>query len=75
MKTLISFAFALILPLAAPLGVQAQSNDGSPEGLVRQVTNDVLDAIKSDAGLQAGDKQKALRLPSRKCFRTSISPK
>ncbi len=66
MKTLFAFAFALILPLAAPLGAHAQSNDGSPEGLVRQVTTDVLDAIKSDAGLQAGDKQKALALAEKK---------
>lgn len=66
MKTLFALAFALILPLAAPLGANAQSNDGSPEGLVRQVTTDVLDAIKSDAGLQAGDKQKALALAEKK---------
>ena len=66
MKTLIALAFALFLPFAAPLAAQAQPNDGSPEGLVRQVTTDVLDAIKSDTGLQAGDKQKALALAEKK---------
>ena len=66
MKTLIALAFALFLPFAAPLAAQAQPNDGSPEGLVRQVTTDVLEAVKSDTGLQAGDKQKALALAEKK---------
>ena len=66
MKTLLALAFALFLPLAAPIAAHAQPTDGSPEGLVRQVTNDVLDAIKNDAALQAGDKQKALALAEKK---------
>lgn len=66
MKTLLALAFSLFLPLAAPSGAYAQPTDGTPEGLVRQVTNDVLDAIKNDAGLQSGDKQKALALAEKK---------
>ena len=66
MKTLLALAFALFLPLAAPIAAHAQPTDGSPEGLVRQVTNDVLDAIKNDAALQSGDKQKALALAEKK---------
>ena len=66
MKTLLALAFSFFLPLAAPNAACAQPTDGSPEGLVRQVTNDVLDAIRNDAGLQAGDKQKALALAEKK---------
>jgi phospholipid transport system substrate-binding protein len=64
MKTLISLLFALFLPFSPPL--IAQSADQSPEELVRKVTQDVLDAIKQDQALQAGDKQKALALAEQK---------
>lgn len=64
MKTILSLLFALLLPFSMP--VQAQSSDSTPEAMVRQITTDVLDAIKSDAGLQAGDKQKALALAEQK---------
>ena len=64
MKPIFALVFALLLPLAAH--AQTPATDGSPEGLVRKVTNDVLDAVKSDAGLQAGDKQKALALAEQK---------
>ena len=40
--------------------------DLGPEELVRKVTQDVLDAIRSDRQLAAGDKQKALRLAEEK---------
>lgn len=61
MKTLTALLFALILyPLSG------QANEQSPETLVRQVTEDVLAAIKSDKALQAGDKQKALALAEQK---------
>jgi phospholipid transport system substrate-binding protein len=60
MKTLAALLFALLLPLS----VQAQEQ--SPEALVRQVTDDVLAAIKSDKALQTGDKQKALDLAEQK---------
>jgi len=61
MKTLIALIFALAVPLA-----HAQAPDQSPEAMVKQVTNDVLEAIKGDKGLQAGDKQKALALAEQK---------
>ena len=71
MKTLISLAVSLFLPLAASFQAHAQAaapaaDAGSPEALVRQVTGDVLEAIKGDAALQAGDKQKALALAEQK---------
>jgi phospholipid transport system substrate-binding protein len=61
MKTLLTLIFALAVPLA-----HAQAPDQSPEAMVKQVTNDVLEAIKEDKGLQAGDKQKALALAEQK---------
>ena len=38
----------------------------APDELVRKVTADVLDAIKSDQQLQAGDRKKALALAEQK---------
>src|SRR3954471_7155284 len=64
MKTILSLLFALLVPMSFP--AQAQSPDQSPEDLVKQVTQDVLDAIKQDKALQAGDKQKALALAEQK---------
>lgn len=48
--------------LAAPVPAQ----DIAPDELVRKVTADVLDAIKSDTQLQAGDRKKALALAEEK---------
>jgi len=62
MKILAALLFALLLPASLPLNAQEQS----PEALVRQITNDVLDAIRKDAALQAGDRQKALALAEAK---------
>lgn len=53
--------FALLL-LAAP----ALAQDLGPEELVKKITQDVLDAVKSDKQLAAGDRQKALRLAEEK---------
>src|SRR5579862_2218711 len=39
--------------------VPALAQDLAPDDLVRQVTADVLDAIKSDKQLQAGDRKKS----------------
>jgi phospholipid transport system substrate-binding protein len=60
MKTLAALLFALLLPLSV------QAEEQTPESLVRQVTDDVLAAIKGDKALQAGDKQKALALAEQK---------
>lgn len=44
----------------------AQQQQLGPEELVKQITNDVMQAIKSDKDLQAGDRQKALQLAEEK---------
>jgi phospholipid transport system substrate-binding protein len=51
--------------MALALPARAQQDLG-PEELVRKVTQDVLDAIRSDKQLAAGDKQKALQLAEEK---------
>ena len=55
-------ALVLSLVLTAP----AVAQDLAPDELVRKVTADVLDAIKSDKQLQAGDRKKALALAEQK---------
>ena len=55
---LIVLAFFFALPVAA--------QDLGPEELVKKVTAEVMDAIKSDKQLAAGDKQKALKLAEEK---------
>ena len=66
MKTLIALVFALSRPFAAPLHAQTPPADQSPEAMIRQITDDVLAAIKQDTGLQSGDTQKALALAEQK---------
>ncbi|MBI1942547.1 MAG: ABC transporter substrate-binding protein [Betaproteobacteria bacterium] len=56
---------ALVLSFFVAASAAAQSQLG-PEELVKKVTADVLDTIKSDKGLQAGDRQKALALAEQK---------
>ena len=46
--------------------VPALAQDLAPDELVRKVTADVLDSIKSDKQLQAGDRRKALALAEQK---------
>jgi phospholipid transport system substrate-binding protein len=55
-------ALVLSLFLAAP----ALAQDLAPDELVRKVTADVLDAIRSDDQLQAGDRKKTLALAEQK---------
>jgi phospholipid transport system substrate-binding protein len=62
MKFLIA-SLACLMALALPARAQ---QDLGPEELVRKVTQDVLDAIRSDKQLAAGDKQKALKLAEEK---------
>ena len=66
MKTITALLFAALLPLSPAAHAQAQPADVSPEAMVRQITDDVLDAIKQDKALQSGDKQKALALAEQK---------
>jgi len=60
MKTLI----ALLLSLFLPFGALAQ--ELTPDELVRKVTAEVLDAVKSDKALAQGDRDKALALAEEK---------
>jgi phospholipid transport system substrate-binding protein len=54
------------LVLALLFAVPAAAQDLGPEELVKKVTADVLDAIKSDKQLQSGDRKKALGLAEQK---------
>ena len=56
--------FALALSLFFATAAAAQ--ELGPEELVKKVTSDVLDSIKSDKQLQAGDRKKALALAEQK---------
>ena len=62
MKFLIAGGLACLMALASARAQQ----DLEPEELVRKVTQDVLDAIRSDRQLAAGDRQKALKLAEEK---------
>jgi len=59
------FLIAGVACLMALVPARAQQDLG-PEELVRKVTQDVLDAIRSDRQLAAGDRQKALKLAEEK---------
>ena len=58
---LLALAFAFVFS-AAP----AFAQDATPEEIVRKMTADVLESIKSDKQLQAGDRRKALALAEQK---------
>ena len=51
---------------AAALAFNVWAQQLAPDQLVQKITNDVLDAVKSDKQLAAGDKQKALKLAEEK---------
>lgn len=51
---------------SALFAAAAAAQDLGPEELVRKVTADVLDTVKSDKDLQAGDRKKALALAEQK---------
>lgn len=59
---------ALIIPflLSSLIAVSASAQNLAPDELVRKVTADVLDSIKADKQLQAGDRKKALALAEQK---------
>lgn len=56
----------LALVLSFFFAVNAGAQELGPEELVKKVTNDVLDSIKSDKQLQAGDRRKALAMAEQK---------
>ena len=59
---------ARIIPflLSSMIAVSASAQNLAPDELVRKVTADVLDSIKADKQLQAGDRKKALALAEEK---------
>jgi phospholipid transport system substrate-binding protein len=56
--------FALLVSFL--ITVPASAQELGPEELVKKVTTDVLESVKSDKQLQAGDKRKALQLAEQK---------
>ena len=60
MRTLLQFLAVLLFALPA------FAQDLGPEELVKKVTAEVMDAIKKDKQLAAGDRQKALQLAEEK---------
>jgi len=63
MRTIIAAWLAVAVSLFA---FNAAAQELGPEELVKKVTADVLEAIKSDKSLQAGDRKKALALAEQK---------
>jgi phospholipid transport system substrate-binding protein len=59
MKTLLAFVFFLT-------AISAIAEEQGPEALVKQVTAEVLDALKSDKELASGDREKVLKLAEEK---------
>ena len=59
MKYLLAF-------LITVAGVAQAAEEQGPEALVKQVTAEVLDAVKSDKQLAAGDREKVLKLAEEK---------
>ena len=58
--------FLFIVAILAGAVSFGNSQELGPEELVRRVTQEVLDAFKSDAELAAGDRQKAIKLAEEK---------
>jgi phospholipid transport system substrate-binding protein len=56
----------LTLVLSLFFAIPAHAQELTPDELVRKVTADVLDSIKADKQLQAGDRKKALALAEQK---------
>ena len=56
------FFVSLCLATAAGLSAAAASADEAPEALVMRISGDVLDAVKADKSIQAGDVQKVIVL-------------
>ena len=54
-----SILMSLALSLGAAASAQAQT---TPDALIKQVSTDVLDAVKADKSIQAGDVQKVVAL-------------
>lgn len=58
---ILSFAVATLVSSAAVLApAHAQPAAGAPDALVRQISTDVIDSVKSDKTIQSGDISKIL---------------
>ena len=57
---------ALVLPLLSLVLATATAQELGPEELVKKVTADVLEAVKNDKDLAAGNREKALKLAEEK---------
>ncbi|MBB1162625.1 MlaC/ttg2D family ABC transporter substrate-binding protein [Aquariibacter albus] len=58
-----------IAPMLLSLGLMgpaAQADTGAPDALIKQLSTSVLDSIKADKGIQAGDVQKVMLLVDQK---------
>ena len=53
---------ALSATLAASLPALAQSSQGAPDALVRQISTEVIDTAKADKAIQAGDLSRIITL-------------
>ncbi|MBC7715965.1 MAG: hypothetical protein H7143_03450, partial [Pseudorhodobacter sp.] len=54
---------SLLMSLAVLLGgVNFAQAETAPDALIKQVSTDVLDAVKADKSIQAGDVQKVVAL-------------
>ena len=54
------YLFALISALLFTLTVSAQ--ESSPDALIKNVTNEVLDIVRNDKDIQSGNTKKAMEL-------------
>jgi phospholipid transport system substrate-binding protein len=59
-KHLVSWFSALVLAFAG-FGAQAQTAK-APEALIKEISTDVLDSVKNDPGIKAGEVQKVIAL-------------
>ena len=60
---IVSFAGALMFAAA---GAKAQASAQAPDALIKQVSTEVLDAVKADKTIKAGDVQKIIALVDQK---------
>ena len=67
----IAWLAASVLAFAA-VGAQAQAAK-APEALIKEVSTDVLDAVKADKSIQSGDIRKVIALVDQRSFPMSTS--
>lgn len=66
--TWLSLVF-LLTPTLAPAQAQAPADAGSPDALVKNVTEEVLSILRKDKDIQSGDRQRAIDL-----IETKVAP-